>query len=74
MERPACRAMVSIKSAGSLALTICKAHNTPYEEIRIINLMHDRAGDGRVLEIERALEPGTYGIKPSEYMPLATRI
>ena len=53
---------------------VLRPNNTPYEEIRIINLMHDRAGDGRVLEIERALEPGTYGIKPSEYMPLATRV
>ncbi len=53
---------------------VLRPNNTPYEEIRIINLMHDRAGDGRVLEIERALEPGTYGIKPSEYMPLAARV
>ncbi len=48
---------------------VLRPNNMPYEEIRIINLMHDRTSDGRVLEIERALEPGTYGIKPSDYLP-----
>jgi putative nucleotidyltransferase with HDIG domain len=52
---------------------VLRANNTPYEEIRIINLMHDRASDGRVLEIERALEPGTYGIKASDYLPQVAR-
>ena len=48
---------------------VLRPNNTKYEEIKIINLMHDRASDGRVLEIERALEPGTYGIKASDYLP-----
>lgn len=50
---------------------VLRPNNLPYEEVKIINLMHDRASDGRVLEIERTLEPGTYGIKPSDYLPRA---
>ncbi len=49
---------------------VLRPNNTPYEKIRIINLMHDRSSDGRVLEIERALEPGTYGLKPADYLPV----
>ena len=53
---------------------VLRANNTPYEEVRIINLMHDRASDGRMMEIDRALEPGTYGIKASDYLPQEMRV
>jgi putative nucleotidyltransferase with HDIG domain len=49
---------------------VLRPNNTGYKEIRIINLLHDRSNDGRVLEIERALEPGTYGLKPADYLPV----
>ena len=42
--------------------------NTPYEELKIISMMHESASDGRTLEIERAIEPGTYGIDPQHYL------
>jgi putative nucleotidyltransferase with HDIG domain len=53
---------------------VLRPNNAPYDEVRIINLMQDLASDGRVLEIERALEPGAYGIKPSDHLPLAARV
>lgn len=49
---------------------VLRPNNTGYKEVRIINLMHYRSSDGRVLEIERALEPGTYGLKPADYLPV----
>jgi putative nucleotidyltransferase with HDIG domain len=49
---------------------ILRANNTPFEDTRIINLMHDSATDGRTLEIERALDVGAYGINPTAYLPL----
>ena len=45
--------------------------NTAYEELKIISMMHESASDGRTLEIERAIAPGTYGIDPQHYLSAA---
>lgn len=50
---------------------VLRPSNMPYEELKIISMMHESASDGRTLEIERALEPGTYGINPQHYLAAA---
>lgn len=46
---------------------------SPYGPPKTINLMHQTTGDGQPGEINRVLEPGSYGIKPDNYLPLMLR-
>ena len=46
---------------------------SPYSPPKTVNLMHHTTGDGRPCEIDRVLEPGAYGIKPDNYLPLMLR-
>ncbi len=46
---------------------------SPHGPSKTINLMHHTTADGQPCEIDRVLEPGAYGIKPDNYLPLMLR-
>ncbi len=46
---------------------------SPYSPPKTVNLMYHTTGDGQPCEIDRVLEPGAYGIKPDNYLPLMLR-
>ncbi|MDH3669865.1 MAG: HD-GYP domain-containing protein [Gammaproteobacteria bacterium] len=46
---------------------------SPYNSPKTIKLTHQTTADGQPCEIDRVLEPGAYGIKPDNYMPLMLR-
>ncbi len=46
---------------------------SPYGPPKMIDLMHHTTGDGQPCEIDRVLEPGAYGIKADNYVPLMLR-
>ena len=50
---------------------IMRSNITPYNEHKIVDLMQDVSSENRPLEIERAMEAGTYGINPADYLPVA---
>jgi putative nucleotidyltransferase with HDIG domain len=43
---------------------------TPYAVPVYIDLMHHRTSDDRPCDIERVIDPGTYGINPVKYLPV----
>lgn len=46
---------------------------SPYNPPKTINLMHHTTGEGQPCEIDRVLEPSSYGIRPDNYIPLVLR-
>lgn len=48
---------------------ILRPNAQPNGDTRIVDLNADRAADGRLYEIDHILNPGTYGLKPSAYLP-----
>ena len=49
---------------------VLRADKTPYLETPITNLSGRKTPEGRHCEIDRVLDPVTYGIEPSRYLPL----
>jgi putative nucleotidyltransferase with HDIG domain len=50
---------------------VMNANCAPYNSPMTVDLMQQKATDGRAYEIERVLEPGIYGINPVHYLPVA---
>jgi len=46
----------------------------PYSSPFTVDLMNHRTRDGRPCEIERVLDPGVYGINPTDYLPIANPV
>lgn len=44
----------------------------PVQGSRTVDLMDYKTRDGRPCEIDRVIEPGTYGINPVQYLPINT--
>lgn len=56
-----------LKPRVVLALT---ASGTPYPKPVTVDLIHYKTASGGAVEIERVLDPGTYGIDPVRYLPV----
>lgn len=56
-----------LKPRVVLALT---ASGTPYQQPVTVDLIHYKTAAGGAVEIERVLDPGTYGIDPTRYLPV----
>jgi hypothetical protein len=42
----------------------------PYAEARTVDLLQRKGADGQSCDIDRVLEPGSYGIDPVRYLPI----
>ncbi|MFQ6022976.1 MAG: HD-GYP domain-containing protein [Acidiferrobacterales bacterium] len=49
---------------------VLRPDKTPYKPPKSMNLMKYTTHDGLPIAIERVLEPGAFGIKPIDYLPL----
>ncbi len=50
---------------------VLQPNASPYPSQKTVDLMQHKTRDGRPCEIERVLEPGTYGINPTHYLPVS---
>ena len=50
---------------------VLRPNYTPYEVTETVDLMHHKTREGRLCEIIKVLEPGTHGINPVQYLPVA---
>ena len=62
--------MNRIRRLKPRVILVLQANNSPYTELKTIDLMHHKTSDGRLYEIDSVLDPGTYGIDPVTYLPI----
>lgn len=53
---------------------VLKSNHVPYAHRKIVDLIEHKSGDGRLYEIERVLEPDSYGVNASRYLPIDTSL
>lgn len=50
---------------------VLQPNRQPYLERQIVDLFHEKIAEDRPYEIERVLEPGSYGVDPAKYLPIS---